>query len=152
MKLKNTTPPVVIPLVVTKFESPADETTRPLHFFPRSLPLPEEPVLNAATILYTDDEATLHYANGIEVEFSRAQLAKILEIKRRPVEERIKGKHDGLQRIPTNTDDFSLSQRRCYAEVHGDAIAEELWGDGPWLRKWQTKRYTDRRSARKESL
>jgi hypothetical protein len=101
-------------------------------------------VLSAMSITHTDDTSTLHYEDNLSCEFSREELARLLEIKRRPSRP---ASHE-REIIPLEPCDFSPTQKRYYAEIHGDALAYALFGHGPWLKSEQTRMSTERRKKR----
>jgi hypothetical protein len=101
-------------------------------------------VLFASGVTHTDDSSTLHYPDGLSCEFSRGELARLLAVKRRVT------RPTGYERelIPLDPADFSATQKRYYAEIHGDALALALFGHGTWLKSEQTRLSMERRRRR----
>lgn len=93
----------------------------------------QPPVLAATHILYDDDHATLCYESGVEVMFSREELARLLAVKRRPRTSAWVAQH-GFEPLPRLLADYGFNQRVAYADVHGDAAALAAFGEGAWLK------------------
>jgi hypothetical protein len=104
----------------------------------------EPGVLSAASITHTDDTSTLHYTDGLSCEFSRDEFSRLLAVKRRVT------RPTSYERefIPLDPADFSATQKRYYAEIHGDALALALFGHGTWLKSEQTRLSMERRRRR----
>lgn len=83
---------------------------------------------------------------GIRVEWSQAQYARLQEIKARPASLREMDRTRNA--LPRDPADFSNAQRRAYAEVFGDALAEDLFGFGPWLSREQSRLSRERKNRR----
>ena len=69
---------------------------------------------------------------GVEVRLTETEYLKLRAIRSRPAEA-----HHGKEpiAIPLRPENFSGYHKTIYADLHGDAAAQELFGDGPWLKK-----------------
>ncbi len=83
-----------------------------------------------------DTHVLLGYEDGTRCVLTNTEFAKLAEIRSRPPEERSYN-HD-IPLLPKDFRKFSDHQKWLYSQVIGDAAAEELFGDGPWLQRVRT--------------
>lgn len=98
----------------------------------------------AGIVVQQDSEHThLLYGNGTACRFTNVEYARLAEIRSR--EPALRATHYELPRIPRRFSEFSDHQKWLYAQVIGDAEAEELFGFGPWLQRVRTAKRPNRK-------
>lgn len=92
--------------------------------------------MNAGRVLKQDASHTLlGYDDGPSCLLTNTEFAKLREVLARPPEER-GYKQDSLP-VP-QLSSFTPHMKWIYTTIIGDAAAEELFGDGPWLQRHHT--------------
>jgi hypothetical protein len=97
----------------------------------------------------TSDSVLLDYGSGLDCWFSKAEYARLCEIKARPPEAR-GFRHEYETVLPKRVSQYSQYQKFLYSQIFGEAATEVVFGYGPWLPSVRNRQIVERERARKK--